>query len=74
MFFTFSCTKEKSLAQALNLPDLTLTDDYVSAVVCSECHAEADKWKESHISCYGTAMNRLCVRTLITHPLKFWSN
>ena len=50
MFFAVGCTKEEITGtSAQNLPDLTLTDDYVGAVVCSECHAEAhDKWKESH--------------------------
>ena len=50
MFFAVGCTKEEIAGtSAQNLPDLTLTDDYVGALVCSECHAEAhDKWKESH--------------------------
>ncbi len=50
MFFAVGCTKEEITGTSVqNLPDLTLTDDYVGAVVCSECHAEAhDKWEESH--------------------------
>ena len=50
MFFAVGCTKEEITGTSTqNLPDLTLTDDYVGAVVCSECHAEAhDKWEESH--------------------------
>ena len=50
MFFAVGCTKEEiTVIGTQNLPDLTLTDDYVGAVICSECHAEAhEKWEDSH--------------------------
>ena len=64
MFFAVGCTKEEIAGtSAQNLPDLTLTDDYVGALVCSECHAEAhDKWKESHHFHAMELPNELTVR------------